>query len=114
MHHKHTGFLGGIRNWLSDRKDELDEAAAIGRKEQEYISDSAHDKYHSAKGKAKRAVGRQEHCGCYTKLGQGAEVAPKLGRWLSCRGMSQLMLCNNHYAWCPHTSQHHTAQHKQP
>ena len=58
-HHKHTGFLGGIRNWLSDRKDELDEAAAIGRKEQEYISDSAHDKYHSAKGKAKRAVGRE-------------------------------------------------------
>ena len=43
--------MGSIKNWFSDRKDELDEAAAIGRKEQDYISDRAGDKYHSAKHK---------------------------------------------------------------
>ena len=56
-HHEKSGFVGSIKNWFSDRKDELDEAAAIGRKEQDYISDKASDKYHTAKGKAKRAVG---------------------------------------------------------
>lgn len=57
-HHEKSGFVGSIKNWFSDRKDELDEAAAIGRKEQDYISDKASDNYHTAKGKAKRAVGR--------------------------------------------------------
>lgn len=56
-HHKKSGIIGSIKHWFGDRKDELDEAAAIGRKEQHYIGDKAEDKYHSAKGKAKRAIG---------------------------------------------------------
>ncbi len=57
-HHKKSGFVGSIKHWFGDRKDELDEAAAIGRKEQDYISDKAEDKYHSAKHSAKKAVGK--------------------------------------------------------
>ena len=57
-HHEKRGIVGSVKNWFSDRKDELDEAAAIGRKEQDYISDRAEDKYHSAKHSAKKAVGR--------------------------------------------------------
>lgn len=41
------GFLHGVKSWLGRRKDELDEAARIGRKEQEYVADKAKAKAHS-------------------------------------------------------------------
>jgi hypothetical protein len=40
------GFLHGVKSWLGRRKDELDEAAAIGRKEQDYVADKAKAKAH--------------------------------------------------------------------
>jgi len=47
-HHKKSGFVGSIKHWFGDRKDELED----------YISDKAEDKYHSAKHSAKKAVGK--------------------------------------------------------
>ena len=43
MHKEGHGFLGGIKGWLGDRKAELDEAARIGRKEQDYMGHRAHE-----------------------------------------------------------------------
>ncbi|BDA47724.1 hypothetical protein COCOBI_10-5750 [Coccomyxa sp. Obi] len=41
------GFMHGVKSWLARRKDELDEAARIGRKEQAYVADKAKAKAHS-------------------------------------------------------------------